>query len=85
MLTAKQAREITKKAQNQSETDKWKPLFLQIEASASQGFSSIDCMNLSLPKNYKREELKALIEALGYQWSDEDFGYFSISWHPPKK
>lgn len=41
MLTAKQARAITKKAQNQSENDKWKPLFLQIEASASRGFSSI--------------------------------------------
>lgn len=82
MLTAKQARAITEQSRTAPEEDKWKLLFIQIEATAARGCSILDCQGMMLPENFKPEELKALMGALGYEWTDRSFGHFTISWHP---
>jgi len=59
---------------------RWKPLFLQIEASAIMGRHSLDCMDMALPKGYNREELREMLLSFGYSWIDGDFDSFYISW-----
>lgn len=77
MLTSEQARALVGSA---GESDKWRPLFLQIEAAARLGYSSLGCMDISLPVSYAPAELKAVVTALGYRWEDGRDGYFTISW-----
>ncbi|MGX8881679.1 hypothetical protein ACWWD9_00545 [Methylovorus sp. SPW-M1] len=59
---------------------KWRPLFLQIEASALMGGHSLDCMDMALPEEYTREELREMLIPLGYSWTDGSFESFYISW-----
>lgn len=80
MLTAKQAKAITEQTQNAPTEDKWKLCFLQIEATAARGYSMMDSQGMMLPENFKPDELKALMGALGFQWTERSFGHFTISW-----
>lgn len=80
ILTAQQAKLLASTADTETPEEKWKPLFLQIEAAARGGWSSIDCLTLIISPDLRTDEMKALVMALGYKWESRPDGYFEISW-----